>query len=79
MTDTASPGTSLPLQVTVGGATKFSVDNAGSGIFVGTLSASNLSGTNTGDQTLSGLGGAPVDATYITKTANEPLSPLNKP
>jgi predicted heme/steroid binding protein len=31
--------------------------------FGGTLSASNLSGTNTGDQTLSGLGGVPTSRT----------------
>ena len=73
MTDTASPATSLPLQVNVGGATKCSVDNAGSGIFVGTLSASNLSGTNTGDQTLASLG-APGRATYITQTADATLT-----
>ena len=37
MTDTASPGTSLPLDVQVGGATKFSVNQAGNTTVAGTL------------------------------------------
>ena len=49
MTDTASPGTSLGIDYQVATVSKFSVSNAGAGIFAGTLSASNLSGTNTGD------------------------------
>lgn len=37
----------------------FTVDNSGNGVFTGTLSASNLSGTNTGDVTLTAVGSSP--------------------
>lgn len=40
----------------------------------GNISAANLSGTNTGDQTLSSLGAAPSNATYIVQTASSGLS-----
>lgn len=45
----------------------FSVDNSGNGIFAGTLAASNLSGTNTGDVTLGAFGSTP-DAKGATLT-----------
>jgi len=41
--------------------------------FIGNGTAT-VTGTNTGDQTLAGLGGAPVGATYITQTADATLS-----
>jgi len=40
----------------------------------GAITGSNLSGTNTGDQTLAGLGGAPVGAKYIVQTADATLT-----
>ena len=53
---------------TVGVNTYFTIDTSGNSVFAGTISASNFSGsssgTNTGDQTLSGLGGAPNNATF---------------
>jgi hypothetical protein len=40
----------------------------GNGYYRGSLSASNLSGTNTGDQTLAGLGGLPLTGGILTGT-----------
>jgi hypothetical protein len=53
---------------------KFTLTNAGNGVFSGTLSASNLSGTNTGDQTLSGLGGVPTSRTLTINGTSYDLS-----
>lgn len=52
-TDPSTPGNTPVLRISTAGNASFS----------GTLSASNLSGTNTGDQTLSGLGGVPTSRT----------------
>lgn len=40
-------------------AALLTVDNSGNGVFTGTLSASNLSGTNTGDVSLGAVGSSP--------------------
>ena len=62
------------------GVEKMTVDSTGSGTFSGTLTASNLSGTNTGDQTLVGLGGVPstrtltINGTSYDLTANRTWS-----
>ena len=51
-------GSSLDLTFRVGTVTKFDIDSSGNGTFVGTIGATNFSGsssgTNTGDQDLSG-------------------------
>jgi hypothetical protein len=39
------------------------ITSSGASTFVSTITASNLSGTNTGDQTLTGLGGVPTSRT----------------
>jgi hypothetical protein len=58
ITDTASAAASLLMDLQVGGASKFSVNkagnivNAGSIAATGAITGSNLSGTNTGDQTI---------------------------
>ena len=53
---------------TVGDNTYLSITTSGNTTFGGTIAASNFSGTssgtNTGDQSLSGLGGAPNNATF---------------
>jgi hypothetical protein len=50
-----------------GSATKrFTMNNSGVANFTGNLTAANLSGTNTGDQTLSGLGGLPLTGGTLT-------------
>jgi len=51
--------------VTVDPATGVATFGAGAS-FVGNISAANLSGINTGDQTLGGLGGAPLGRTIST-------------
>ena len=43
---------------------KFSLSTDGNGVFAGTLLATNLSGTNTGDQTLTGLDYAATNHTH---------------
>lgn len=52
-------GTTLPAQV---------LDVAGAGTFTGALTASNLSGTNTGDQSLAAAGGWTDGGTNMTQT-----------
>ena len=50
-----------------GSSSKFSVTSAGVGTFAGNLSAANLSGTNTGDQTnISGNAGTVTNGVYTT-------------
>jgi hypothetical protein len=54
---------------------KFSVSAAGVGFFFGNLSAANLSGTNTGDQTLAGLGGqAQLNGTGFVKATGTTIT-----
>lgn len=66
-------GSSLDLTFRVGTVTKFDIDSSGNGTFVGTVEASNFSGTssgnNTGDQDLSGyaLTGHNHDSSYLQK------------
>ena len=66
-------GDSLDLTFRVGTTTKFDIDSSGNGTFVGTIGASNFSGsssgTNTGDQvlpTLSSLGALSTSGGTIT-------------
>lgn len=48
-------GTLLPFVIEMDNVTKFTMATNGDSTFTGTLAASNLSGTNTGDQTLNSL------------------------
>ena len=57
----AAPGGDFVIQWNA--ARRLSLTNGGNLTVTGTISASNLSGTNTGDQTLSGLGGVPTSRT----------------
>ena len=50
------------------------IKSSGAGQFTGNLTASNLSGTNTGDQTLSGLGGVPTSRTLTINGVGYDLS-----
>jgi hypothetical protein len=52
VTDTASNAESNLLKLAKGGITKVRIRKDGAGIFQGALSAANLSGSNTGDQTI---------------------------
>ena len=56
---------------------KFSLSTAGNGVFAGTVLATNLSGTNTGDQTLTGLDYAATNHThnYILSTDDRDVKP----
>ena len=55
----------LPLYLYTNNTLALTVAANQAATFAGTISASNLSGTNTGDQTLGGLGGEPVIATPV--------------
>lgn len=70
VTNTASGATSLLMDLQVGSTSQFKVSKAGAVTAVGAISGSNLSGTNTGDQDLSGyllkLGGTMTGALLFT-------------
>jgi hypothetical protein len=75
ITDTASAAASLLMDLQVGGASKFSVNkagnivNAGSIAATGAITGSNLSGTNTGDQTITLTGDVTGSGTGSFATA----------
>jgi hypothetical protein len=75
ITDTASAAGSLLMDLQVGGVSKFSVNkagnivNAGSIAATGAITGSNLSGTNTGDQTITLTGDVTGSGTGSFATA----------
>jgi len=72
--------TGLPFTVSKNGFDKLTISDTGyinsasGAIFASSISASNLSGTNTGDQTLTGLGGVPTSRTLTINGVTQDLS-----
>ncbi|HQT90615.1 MAG TPA: hypothetical protein PL001_01145, partial [Candidatus Kryptobacter bacterium] len=65
MTDTASPGTSYPFDIKVGGASKMHVDASGyivAPLFTGALNVTNTINSSLGSLTAITLGGAQTNA-----------------
>ena len=72
--------TGLPFTVSKNGFDKLTISDTGyitsasGAIFASSISALNLSGTNTGDQTLTGLGGVPNSRTITINGVTQDLS-----
>lgn len=72
--------TGLPFTVSKNGFDKLTISDTGyitsasGAIFASSISALNLSGTNTGDQTLTGLGGVPTSRTLTINGVTQDLS-----